>query len=59
MAIGLVSYAGQFSIAISCDRVSELRSLPIDLCASFENVAAEVVKDAKRRLANAPTPILP
>ncbi|KAF7985368.1 hypothetical protein HWV62_6603 [Athelia sp. TMB] len=53
MAIGLVSYAGQFSIAISCDRVSELRPLPMELCTSFEAVAAEVVADAKARLAKA------
>lgn len=53
MAIGLVSYAGQFSIAISCDKVSELRAIPVELCASFEAVAAEVVAESKARLAKA------
>lgn len=56
MAIGLVSYAGQFSIAITCDRVSEFRTLPIDLCASFENVAVEVIDEARKRLKDPITP---
>lgn len=57
MAIGLISYAGNFSIAMTCDKVSEFRTLPIDLCASFESVAAEVVAEATRKMKEAETSV--
>jgi len=52
MAIGLISYAGDFSIAVTVDKVPEFDHLPEGICQSFEEVAKEFVDEAKRRLAS-------
>jgi hypothetical protein len=50
MAIGMISYADYFSIAVSCDEVPEFADLPEGLCQAFEQVAAECVAEAKKML---------
>ncbi|GAA97473.1 uncharacterized protein L969DRAFT_83714 [Mixia osmundae IAM 14324] len=50
LALGMISYASNFSIAISCDDVPEFRKLPQDFCRAFDDVAREFVSEAKKRL---------
>jgi WS/DGAT C-terminal domain len=49
-AIGMISYAGTFSVAVSCDDVPEFERLCQDVCESFQDGAAELVKAARERL---------
>lgn len=50
MAIGMISYGGHFSVAVSVDDVPEFKTLPQDICKAFQDSAAELVQAAKKRL---------
>ena len=61
MAIGMISYANDFSVAISCDDVPEFASLPQALCQAFCDSAQVMIDAARRRIsaragASAPAP---
>jgi len=49
MAIGMISYGGHFSVAVSVDDVPEFKSLPKEICQAFQDSAAELVQAAKKR----------
>lgn len=42
----MISYASQFSLAISCDDVPEFRDLPQALCDAFQEAAEVMVAAA-------------
>ncbi|PKI85922.1 hypothetical protein MVES1_000364 [Malassezia vespertilionis] len=50
MAIGMISYASLFSLAVSCDNVPEFKQLPLLLCESFQESAAAMIQAAKEKL---------
>lgn len=50
MAIGMISYADEFKIAVSCDAEEGLRDLPRQMCEAFEEVAEEWIAEAQNRL---------
>lgn len=52
MAIGMISYAKDFSLAVSCDDVPEFRDVPHVLCKAFEEAAKVLIQAADHRLAN-------
>ena len=49
MAIGMISYASDFSLAVSCDDVPEFRMVPETLCRAFEEAAAAMSEAAERK----------
>ncbi|WFC98184.1 hypothetical protein MYAM1_000908 [Malassezia yamatoensis] len=51
MAIGMISYAQDFSLAVSCDDVPEFRRVPELLCEAFEHAARSMYEAAERKLA--------
>ena len=53
MAIGMISYANDFSLAISCDDVPEFKNVPQTLCDAFQHAARVMVDAAERKLASA------
>ena len=52
LAIGMISYAEQFSLAVSCDAVKEFDEghLAETICESFQQAADELRRAAKDRL---------
>ena len=49
MAIGMISYASDFSLAVSCDDVPEFRRVPETLCRAFEQAATAMSEAAERK----------
>lgn len=50
MAIGLISYAQDFSLAIACDDVPEFAELPRMLCIAFQDAALVMIDAARQKL---------
>ncbi|KAN0066556.1 hypothetical protein ACQY0O_000650 [Thecaphora frezii] len=50
MAIGMISYANDFSLAVSCDDVDEFRHLPQEICKAFQDSAVQVIEAAQQKL---------
>ncbi|WFD18155.1 hypothetical protein MCAP1_000363 [Malassezia caprae] len=50
MAIGMISYATHFSLAVSCDDVPEFQDVPRVLCEAFQEAAMTMVQAAQHRL---------
>ncbi|WFD29470.1 hypothetical protein MSPP1_000479 [Malassezia sp. CBS 17886] len=50
MAIGMISYASDFSIAISCDDVPEFKDLPRVLCETFQIAAQAMIDEAHEKI---------
>ncbi|KAE8255759.1 hypothetical protein A4X13_0g2920 [Tilletia indica] len=53
LAIGMISYAGSFSLGVSCDDVPELSRLPSTITAAFQDAAQELINAAKVKLGKA------
>lgn len=51
LSIGMISYADEFSLAVSCDDVPSLQRLPREICKAFQDAAAELVEASKAKLA--------
>ena len=51
MAIGMISYASDFSLAVSCDDVPEFQQVPEALCEAFQDSAMVMYEAAQRKLA--------
>ncbi|PWY98558.1 hypothetical protein BCV70DRAFT_212898 [Testicularia cyperi] len=47
MAIGMISYANDFSLAVSCDDVPEFEHLAEEICQAFQDAAHQIVDAAK------------
>jgi len=50
LAIGMISYAGSFSLGVSCDDVPEFARLPVNVTDAFQEAARELVEAAKVKL---------
>lgn len=50
LAIGMISYADDFSLAVSCDDVPEFKDLPKEICVAFQDAANQIVAAAKTKL---------
>lgn len=50
LAIGMISYAQDFSLAVACDDVQEFADLPTQLCNSFQESAQLMISAAQRKL---------
>lgn len=51
MAIGMISYAKDFSLAVSCDDVPEFHDVPDELCRAFQQAATTMIDAARAKLA--------
>lgn len=51
LAIGMISYAGEFSVAIACDDVPAQYDLARNICDAFHQSSLLLVADAKEHLA--------
>lgn len=47
MAIGMISYAQDFSLAVSCDDVPEFEHLAEEICRAFQDAAVQIVEAAR------------
>jgi NRPS condensation-like uncharacterized protein len=47
MAIGMISYANDFSLAVSCDDVPEFAHLAQEICQAFQDAAMQIIEAAK------------
>ncbi|KIS70808.1 uncharacterized protein UMAG_01959 [Mycosarcoma maydis] len=52
MAIGMISYANDFSLAVSCDDVPEFEHLAEEICTAFQDAAAQIIEAANEKLAS-------
>lgn len=52
MAIGMISYASDFSLAVSCDDVPEFKEVPRVLCEAFQDAAQALIEAADNQLAS-------
>ena len=52
MAIGMISYASDFSLAVSCDDVPEFKEVPRVLCEAFQDAAQALIEAADKHLAS-------
>lgn len=52
LSIGMISYANDFSLAVSCDDVPEFRDAELakNICLAFQDGAKELVAAAKAKL---------
>uniref|UniRef100_V5EBU6 Uncharacterized protein n=2 Tax=Kalmanozyma brasiliensis (strain GHG001) TaxID=1365824 RepID=V5EBU6_KALBG len=50
MAIGMISYANDFSLAVSCDDVPEFKHLAEEICKAFQDAAAQIIEAAHEKL---------
>lgn len=52
LSIGMISYANDFSLAVSCDDAASLRDkrLPEAICIAFQDAAEELIAAAKKKL---------
>lgn len=50
----MISYAADFSLAVSCDDVPEFQEVPRVLCDAFHEAALTMVQAAQHRLAQQP-----
>ncbi|WFD33565.1 hypothetical protein MCUN1_000378 [Malassezia cuniculi] len=50
LAIGMISYAKDFSLAVSCDDVPEFAELPQELCRCFQESAEVMINAARSKL---------
>ncbi|PWN26738.1 hypothetical protein BDZ90DRAFT_232855 [Jaminaea rosea] len=52
LAMGAISYAGEFSLAVSCDGVREFKegNLPETICQAFQQASQELVRVAKEKM---------
>ncbi|KAL4400204.1 diacylglycerol O-acyltransferase [Malassezia pachydermatis] len=55
MAIGMISYAANFSLAVSCDDVPEFKDVPRVLCDAFSESSKLLIEAAENHLAQAPS----
>lgn len=55
MAMGAISYANDFSLAVSCDGIKRFQdhALPVTICAAFQQASEELVSAAKSKLGKA------
>ncbi|MCO5610426.1 hypothetical protein L7F22_064663 [Adiantum nelumboides] len=53
LSIGMISYANDFSLAVSCDDAASLRDkrLPQEICTAFQDAAQELIAAAKKKTA--------
>lgn len=51
MAIGMISYANDFSLAVSCDDVPEFEHLAEEICKAFQDAALQIIDAANEKLA--------
>ncbi|CBQ72199.1 conserved hypothetical protein [Sporisorium reilianum SRZ2] len=51
MAIGMISYANDFSLAVSCDDVPEFQHLAEEICKAFQDAALQIIEAANEKLA--------
>lgn len=52
MAIGMISYANDFSLAVSCDDVPEFQHLAEEICKAFQDAATQIIEAAHEKLAS-------
>ncbi len=52
MAIGMISYANDFSLAVSCDDVPEFKHLAEEICKAFQDAAQQIIEAANEKLAS-------
>ncbi|GAC92610.1 hypothetical protein PHSY_000164 [Pseudozyma hubeiensis SY62] len=52
MAIGMISYANDFSLAVSCDDVPEFKHLAEEICKAFQDAAVQIIDAANERMAS-------
>ncbi|GAK63821.1 diacylglycerol O-acyltransferase [Moesziomyces antarcticus] len=52
MAIGMISYANDFSLAVSCDDVPEFAHLAEEICQAFQDAAEQIIEAANQKLAS-------
>ncbi|EPQ31895.1 uncharacterized protein PFL1_00094 [Pseudozyma flocculosa PF-1] len=50
MAVGMISYANDFSLAVSCDDVPEFDRLPEEICRAFQDSARDVIQAARTKM---------
>ncbi|SPO23496.1 uncharacterized protein UTRI_02175 [Ustilago trichophora] len=50
MAIGMISYANDFSLAVSCDDVPEFKHLAEEICKAFQDAAEQIIEAANKKL---------
>ncbi|CEH13482.1 hypothetical protein CBOM_01403 [Ceraceosorus bombacis] len=55
LSCGMISYADDFSLAVSCDDAPELRKnrLPEEICRAFQDASKELIEAAKEKLGTA------
>ncbi|SNX82848.1 uncharacterized protein MEPE_01554 [Melanopsichium pennsylvanicum] len=49
MAIGMISYANDFSLAVSCDDVPEFQHLAKEICKAFQDAAEQIIDAANKK----------
>lgn len=52
MAIGMISYANDFSLAVSCDDVPEFAHLAEEICKAFQDAGVQIIEAANQKLAS-------
>ncbi|KAJ1028409.1 hypothetical protein NDA16_001576 [Ustilago loliicola] len=52
MAIGMISYANDFSLAVSCDDVPEFKHLAEEICKAFQDAAEQIIEAANQKMAS-------